>query len=141
MDDFLKFAGENLFLFGALAVILVLLAQNLIASADKSAVTPSGATELINREDAVVVDVRPMNDFNAGHIINAINIPANNLAKQLSQLEKHKNRPIIVACRSGAQSSLACKQLRKAGYERVHNLKGGILAWESDNLPVSRKKR
>ena len=141
MDDFLKFAGENLFLFGALAVILVLLAQNLIASTDKTAVTPSGATELINREEAVVVDVRPMNDFNAGHIINAINIPANSLAKQMAQLEKHKDKPIIVACRSGAQSSMACKQLRKEGYEKIHNLKGGMLAWESDSLPISRKNK
>jgi rhodanese-related sulfurtransferase len=140
MQQFLEFAGNNLFLFGALVVVLVLLAQNIIAGTDKTAVTPGGATELINREEAIVVDVRPMNDFSSGHIINAINIPANSLSKQLAQLEKHKDKPVIVACRSGAQSAAACKQLRKEGFEKVHNLKGGMLAWESDNFPVSRKK-
>ncbi|MGD2084341.1 MAG: rhodanese-like domain-containing protein, partial [Chromatiales bacterium] len=54
-------------------------------------------------------------------------------------LKKFKNRPIVVSCRSGAQSATACRQLRKEGFERVYNLHGGILAWESANLPVSHK--
>ena len=95
---------------------------------------------LINREDGVVVDVRPMADYSQGHIINSINIPANSLKTQLNRLEKYKQKPIIVACRSGAQSSAACKQLQKAGFEKVFNLQGGILAWQNANLPISRKK-
>jgi rhodanese-related sulfurtransferase len=56
-------------------------------------------------------------------------------------LNKYKDKPIIVSCRSGAQSSAACLQLKKAGFTEVFNLKGGILAWQSDNLPVTRKKK
>jgi len=141
MQQFLEFAGNNLILFGALIVVLVLLAQNIIVGMDKTAVTPRGATELINREDALVVDVRPMNDFSSGHILNAINIPANSLKKQMAQLEKHKDRHIIVACRSGTQSAIACKQLRQAGFEKVHNLKGGMLAWQNEDFPISHKKK
>jgi rhodanese-related sulfurtransferase len=64
----------------------------------------------------------------------------NGLKNQINRLDKHRQKPIIVACRSGAQSSSACKQLHKEGFEKVFNLKGGILAWQDANLPVSRKK-
>ncbi|OOZ37171.1 rhodanese-like domain-containing protein [Solemya velesiana gill symbiont] len=140
MQQLIEFAGNHLILVVALVVVLFLLIQNLIASSGKFSVQPSGATELINREDAVVVDVRPMNDFSSGHIINAINIPSNSLKNQLGQLEKDKDKPIIVACRSGAQSNAACKVLRKEGFEKVYNLHGGMLAWENAKLPISRKK-
>jgi rhodanese-related sulfurtransferase len=65
----------------------------------------------------------------------------NGFDKQLSALEKHKSHPVIVNCRSGAQSSQACTRLRKHGFGEVYNLRGGILAWQSANLPVSRKGR
>lgn len=141
MHQLLEFAGNHLLLVGALIAILSLLIYNLaIDMGGKGMVSPQQATELINREDGVVVDVRPMADFNKGHIIRAINIPMSGFQNQLGQVEKYKKKPIIVACRSGAQSSLACKQLQRNGFERVYNLKGGILAWQSKNLPMSRKK-
>ncbi len=140
MEQIVDFAGNHLALVAALAVVLFLLAQNFLADmGGKGAITPQQTTELINRKDAIVVDVRPIADFSKSHIINAINIPAGSLKNQLTQLEKHKGKPIIVACRSGAQSSVACKTLTSNGFEEVYNLKGGILAWESANLPVSRK--
>lgn len=140
MDQIIEFAGNHLGLVIALVVILTLLIQNLVSGGGgRDAVDPVRATELINHEDALVVDVRPMADFNQGHIIGAINIPSNGFANQLKQLERHKSRPIIVSCRSGAQSAQACATLRKAGFEKVHNLRGGILAWQSANLPVTRK--
>jgi rhodanese-related sulfurtransferase len=89
----------------------------------------------------VVIDVRPLADFVQGHIINAINIPMNGFKNQIGTLHKHQGRPIIVNCRSGSQSAMACNQLRKAGFQEVYNLRGGILAWQSANLPVTRKKR
>ena len=140
MQQLLDFATNHLMLFAALAVVLVLLAQNLLAGSSKSSLQPQAATDLINRQDGVVLDVRPMTDYANGHIINSINIPANSLKSQLNRLDKYRQRPIIVACRSGAQSSAACKQLQKAGFEKVYNLHGGILAWQNANLPISRKK-
>jgi rhodanese-related sulfurtransferase len=140
MDQIIEFAGNHIQLVAALVVILVLLAQNLIAGGGgKDSVDPVRATELINHEDATVVDVRPIADFNQGHIVGAINIPMSGLANQLKPLEKRKNRPIVVSCRSGAQSAAACRTLRKQGFDKVYNLRGGILAWQNANLPVTRK--
>jgi rhodanese-related sulfurtransferase len=140
MDQIIEFAGNHLGLVIALVVIVTLLVQNLVSGGGgRDAVDPVRATELINHENAVVVDVRPMADFDQGHIIGAINIPSNGFANQLKQLERHKSKPIIVSCRSGAQSAQACATLRKAGFEKVHNLRGGILAWQNANLPVTRK--
>jgi len=135
-----KFLLNNWYLVLALIATLVVLAHNLIRG-NKGMVDPSGATDLINHREAVVIDVRPLADFAQGHIINATNIPMNGFKNQIATLQKYKGRPIIVNCRSGSQSAMACQQLRKQGFEEVYNLRGGILAWQSANLPVTRKKR
>ena len=138
-DQILEFSANHTLLVTALLISASLLIHNLL-SGNKGNITPVVATELINHENAVVIDVRPAADFSQGHIINSINIPATTLSGQINQLNKYKDRPIIVSCRSGAQSSAACKQLIKEGFENVHNLKGGILNWQSENLPVTKKK-
>lgn len=136
----IEFLGNHWILFMALGVVLGLLTYNLLFG-DKGSVDPIGATALINQKDAAVVDVRPAADFAKGHIINAVNIPINGFKNQTAVLGKYKERPIIVTCRSGAQSQGACHLLRKAGFPEVYNLKGGVLAWESASLPLTRKKR
>jgi rhodanese-related sulfurtransferase len=136
----IEFVGNHWYLFLALGVILGLLTYNLLVG-DKGSVDPSGATALINQKDAAVVDVRPAADYAKGHIINAVNIPMNGFKNQTAALSKYKEKPVIITCRSGAQSQAACNVLRKAGFPEVYNLKGGVLAWESANLPLTRKKR
>lgn len=140
MQQLIEFVTNHWVLVLALVVILGLLIHNLILGG-KGSVDPVSATDLINRRDALMVDVRPAADFAKGHIINAVNIPMNGFKNQVSTLQKHKSKPIVVACRSGSQSSGACQQLRKEGFEEVYNLRGGILAWQSANLPLTRKKR
>ena len=88
----------------------------------------------------MVIDVRPMADFNQGHIVNALNVPINGFTKDIGRLEKYKRKPLIVGCRSGNQSQTACRQLRKAGFEQVYNLRGGMMAWQSANLPMTKKR-
>ncbi|MBK1705590.1 hypothetical protein CKO40_13760 [Halochromatium glycolicum] len=140
MAMLLEFVGNHWVLFAALGVILGLLTYTLIIG-DKGSVDPSSATVLINQRDATVIDVRPAADFAKGHIINAVNVPMNGFKKQTGALARYKNGPVIVNCRSGSQSQAACHVLRKAGFDEVYNLKGGIMAWESANLPLTRKKR
>ncbi|QIK36816.1 rhodanese-like domain-containing protein [Caldichromatium japonicum] len=140
MSQFIEFVGNHWLLFLALILILGLLIRSFIVEG-KGSVGPLQATDLINHRDAVVIDVRPAADYARGHILNAINLPMNGFANQLGTLSKYKGRPIIVNCRSGAQSSLACVQLRKAGFTEVYNLQGGILAWEASGLPLSHKKQ
>lgn len=141
MDQIIEFAGNHVFLVAALLAILSLLIWNLVTDpGSKGTVDPLGATELINHQNAVVVDVRPAADFNQGHIINAINIPMSSFKEQLQTLNKYKDRPLILVCRSGNQSGSASKILHKEGFEKAYNLRGGMMAWQNANLPVSRSK-
>ncbi len=101
--------------------------------------SPMDATQLINREDAVVLDVRSGGEFSQGHIVNAVNIPQKSIHEQLSKLDKYRKRPIIMACRNGQCASSVGSTLRKNGFEQVYNLAGGLLAWEGANLPLVKK--
>ncbi|MEN8177180.1 MAG: rhodanese-like domain-containing protein [Pseudomonadota bacterium] len=139
MQQLIEFTMNHWILVLSFLIIGGLLIFNLLQGT-KGSLDPHGATELINHQDAVVVDVRPAADFHKGHIISAINIPINGFKNQINSLHKHKEQPIIISCRSGSQSQAACQQLKKGGFEQVFNLRGGILAWQSANLPVTRKK-
>jgi rhodanese-related sulfurtransferase len=140
MEQLIEFIGNHPLLVAAFFFILALVIWNLIADpGSKGSVDATGATTLINREDALVIDVRPMADFNQGHIVGAKNIPINGFKNQLGQLEKHKDHTIVVSCRSGNQSQSACKILRDAGFSKVFNLRGGMMGWQSASLPMTRK--
>lgn len=139
MAQFGEFVVNNLLLFTLLGVILALLAWNLSGGlGGAQAVEPGEATRLINREDARVLDIRPAAEYEQGHILNAIHVPAGELEQRLKQLDKHRQRPVIVVCRSGATSTGACATLAKAGFEKVYSLKGGIMAWQNANLPLTK---
>ncbi|BBP00106.1 rhodanese-like domain-containing protein [Sulfuriferula nivalis] len=97
------------------------------------------AVQLINHENALVLDVREFNEFSAGHIANAKHIPVGQLADSIKTLEKHKELTIVVNCRSGGRSAMACSVLRKNGFTKVYNLRGGITAWQQANLPTTVK--
>lgn len=96
------------------------------------------ATRLYN-DDALVLDVREDNEYAAGHIPKAKHIPLAQLAGRISELDKFKNKPVLVTCRSGQRSARACGMLKKAGFETVYNQAGGLLAWERASLPVTQK--
>ena len=97
------------------------------------------ATLMINREDAVVVDVRETGEWSAGHIPNARHIALGQFDQRVGELEKFKSKPVIVCCASCNRSSSACGSLKKAGFERVFNLSGGLRAWTDAGLPVTTK--
>lgn len=96
------------------------------------------ATRLMN-EEALLLDVREDNEWAVGHIPNARHIRLGELPNRLSELEKHKDKPIVVYCRSGHRSARACALLKKSGFANPNNLAGGIMAWEQANLPITRK--
>ena len=140
MEQLIEFSTNHAVLVTVFIAISAALTWNLFFDPiNKDSVSPVEATTMLNHENAVVLDTRSMAEFKTGHIVGAVNIPLNNLGKQLKTMEKHKGQPIIAVCRSGSRSSMACKTLKKAGFENVHNLKGGIMAWENASLPVKRK--
>lgn len=98
------------------------------------------ATLKINREDALVVDVRTADEFVRGHVPNAKHVPLADLEKRSGELAKG-DRPIILCCATGTRSGAARETLRKAGIEKVFNLAGGILAWERAGQPLSRGRK
>ena len=95
------------------------------------------ATRLYN-DDALVLDVREDKEYAAGHIPKAKHIPLGQLAGRINELDKFRNKPVLVTCRSGQRSARACGMLKKAGFETVYNQAGGIIAWERANLPVAK---
>jgi rhodanese-related sulfurtransferase len=96
------------------------------------------ATRLMNQPGALVLDVREDAEFASGHLPKARHIPLGQLSTRISEIAKHKEKPVIVTCRSGARSGSACRALRNAGFTQVYNLKGGVPAWEQASLPVER---
>ncbi len=96
------------------------------------------ATRLMNQPGTLVLDVRQPQEFAAGHLPKARHIPLGDLAARIGEIAKFKDKPVIVTCRSGARAGSACRALKKAGFTSVHNLKGGVPAWEQANLPVER---
>lgn len=136
----MKFVIENWYLFAALVVILVMIAWSpllrLFYGIRTSAV--QSAVNLINRESAVIVDVCEPTEFQQGHLPRAMNIPLGNLAARVSELEKYRQQPILVTCRSGNRSIRGALTLRKNGFPQVYSLNGGLMAWEKEHLPVEK---
>lgn len=138
MDPFFK-NPLNLAMMATAAITGGLLLVALLRK-NGNEVSATDATLLINREDAIVIDVREPAEFAQGHIPNARNIPLASLAERLGELEKLKERTVVTVCASGVRSAKACGDLQKAGFAKVVNLAGGIGAWNQAGLPISRKK-
>lgn len=96
------------------------------------------AVQLINRRDAVVLDVRDTGDHAAGHITNARHVPEAQLAGRMKELDKYKSRPIVVSCRTGSRAPGVAGMLRKQGFAEAFALRGGIAAWQQANLPLEK---
>ena len=100
---------------------------------------PHAATLAMNTDATVILDVREDSEYKQGHIANAVHIPLGQLAKRLTELDKYRERPLIAYCRTGNRSNSAAQLLHKHGFTTVHNLAGGIVAWQNANLPVTKK--
>lgn len=96
----------------------------------------AAALQLINHKNALVLDVREQNEYNAGHALNSTSIPLGKLNERIGELEKLKEQPIVVICNTGNRSCTACVTLGKHGFAQAYNLAGGITAWQKANLPL-----
>ncbi len=137
MQQWMDFIVGNWPLFLALVVIIVLLARTWLGPGSVQRKVPAEVVQLMNHQNALLVDVRTDKDFQQGHIANALHIPLGLLENRLAELQPYKETPIIFICRSGSRSSVAAYKLKKRGFETVHTLGGGMMAWESANLPMT----
>jgi rhodanese-related sulfurtransferase len=140
MEQFGEFVTNHLLLFGALVLVLVMLFANLAEGLNAAAreVSPQAAVLLMNRDGAVVVDVRSQADFKNGHIVGAINVPEASLAGENKALTPHRERPLLLYCATGMVSGRVGRVLKKQGFSKLFALKGGVAAWQQENLPLSR---
>lgn len=140
MDKFPEFAANNWYLFVALAIILFMLSRDMMSQSLRGFknIEPVLATQMINHDNAIILDVREEKEFNEAHILNSIHIPLKSVENKLGELEKYKSQPVIVNCRSGQRSMTTCALLSKNGFEKVFNMGGGIMAWKNAKLPVNK---
>lgn len=136
----MKFVQDNLLLIAvALVSGAMLLWPYLRRAGGGPSVTTLQATQLINREDALVVDVREPGEYGAGHILGAKNLPLSRLDAGGAELAaKRKDKPVIVYCETGNRSAKAAAALRNQGFAKVLNLWGGLAAWQQAGLPVEK---
>ncbi len=143
MQQVVEFVGNNPVLslawVGLLGAVVYTFIQPMLSKV--KAVGNHEATLLINKEDAVVVDVRTNDEYNKGYIAGARHIPLTQVqANNFKPIENLKGSPIIVVCETGMRSGSAANALVKGGFEKVYNLRGGMTEWKSANLPITKKK-
>ena len=142
MDRFLEFAANNTIIVLALftSFFLVVFTELRRKAGEVSSIAATNAVRLIN-SDAAVLDIRSAESFARGHIVNARNVPFDELDGRLDALSNLKSKPVIVVCDAGITSNKAIDLLGKAGFETVYSLKGGMTGWQQDGLPIVSGKK
>lgn len=140
----IDFVSNNMILAVVWVGIIVALIQNIVKqkTAGYQEINPTEATALMNRESAIVLDIRSKEEFKSGHITGARHIlPSDIKAGNLSGLENSKTAPIIVVCKTGQTAQTSANDLHKAGFEQVKLLKNGLISWNEANLPLVKGKK
>ncbi len=135
MEQLFTFIGNHPLLVGAFVVLLVLFIRNEMSRGGAN-VSAQQLVNMVNAQEALVLDVRDKAEFDQGHIVDAINIPYTNLESRIDELNKYKEKPIVIACKMGQHSGAAGTLLRKNGFTDVSRLRGGISEWRGQSLPV-----
>lgn len=135
----MEFIQQNLMWVALATMSGGMLLWQMIGGSAGNGISVNEATLLINRQDALVVDVRETAEWSGGHIPNARHIALGHLDKHLSEIEKFKDKPVIVVCASGGRAATACGTLKKAGFQQVFSLDGGLGAWSEAGLPMTKK--
>lgn len=143
LEELLAFAGRNPLLSMALAGLTVALIYTEIARLFRGfkGLRPGELSALVNRDNALVVDLRPMSDFDKGHIPGSKSVQMSQFDPENKQLAAAKALPVVLVCKSGHTATGAAKRLKKAGFEHVYVLEGGIQSWQQDNLPLAKGRR
>jgi rhodanese-related sulfurtransferase len=138
LEQFLEFA-VNHWILTLLWVALAILLMKTEGARGGSALSAQQVTQKINHEDAKVIDIRAKDEYNKGHLPNAINIPARDMQKRVGELEAFKEVPVILICKTGTTAGATGAVLAKEGFTKLFKLRGGILDWQGSNLPLVKK--
>ena len=138
MARFFEFVGNHYILVSLFVVMLVMLIM-LESRRGGQKLSPQQVVSLLNRDEAIVLDIRERKEFTEGHITGSIHIPLAQIKDKLNTLKKHESKTIVVADKMGQHSALAVKQLTAEGLATVVRLNGGIAEWRASNLPLVKK--
>jgi len=136
----MEFVIHNWYLFLALVVVVYLLASEpaMLKAHNIKLLNVHDTLRLMNDKTTVVVDVREPKEYAEGHMPHTINIPLAKLAERSGELEKAKEHPVVVVCRSGNRSKKGAVILAKNGFKELYSLNGGVMDWQKDNLPLEK---
>jgi rhodanese-related sulfurtransferase len=137
MDLFIQFVGAKWYLFTA-AIALLLLLMNHERRKGGPSVSPAQLTQLVNQHEGIVVDLRDAADYRQGHIADSLNLPLAKLPERLAELERYRDKPVVLVCKLGQTASGAAKTLKEKGFTQVFKLGGGISEWQASQLPLVR---
>jgi rhodanese-related sulfurtransferase len=141
-NQLIEFSTNHALLVVALVALLGVIAFNETRSLGQkfTRLSPGSAVQLMNSSDDVVfLDVREPGETADGKITKAVQIPVGSVKERIAELEKYKSKPVVVYCKTGARSSIACNALTKQGFSDVYSLTGGIMAWQEEHLPIAKK--
>ena len=140
MQEFIQFFAHHWFLSGLLVILLILLIiEEARSKGLLDQLSPQETVQKLNHESAVIIDIRNRESFQDGHIVGAVNLPQTELAKDLSKLNKYKDRPLIIVCLTGQGAGKLVMQMKKQNFANVFALAGGIGAWKRAQMPMVKK--
>jgi rhodanese-related sulfurtransferase len=135
VEQIFEFIVNHFILVGVFVALLVAFTIN-EGKQGGAAITPTNLVTLVNREGAVIVDIRDMKDFSAGHIAGAVNMPFSSLDSRVGELESFKEKPVVLVCKMGQHAGAFGRKLKAQGFENVRRLSGGMAEWSANSLPV-----
>jgi len=138
MGDLVTFLLDHYILTSAFIVLLVMLIVGELKGRvlGYKEVVVNEAVRLINHEDALVIDAREEGLYKSGHIVNALNIPVGLMDSKLGELESHRDKPIILVCRTGQVAARGCVELSRKEFKNLFKLRGGMLSWTDAGMPT-----
>lgn len=135
MEQLVEFVGNHWMLSGAFVALFIAFFVNEVKRSGQS-ISSQQLVNMVNQHRALVLDVRDTSEFSSGHITDAINIPHSSLQTRVKEIEKFKERPVVVVCKMGQHAGSMGTLLKKAGFKNVSKLRGGLSAWQAENMPL-----
>lgn len=138
MDRIIEFSINH---WDMVLALLATIAMLIFTERRKAApsVSPQQATVMGNKDDSLMLDIRSAADFKTGRVLGAMSIPFAEMTKRKGELEKYKDKPVIIICKTGQTAASAANMLRKDGFSEVYRMTGGMMEWTNQGLPVTKK--
>jgi rhodanese-related sulfurtransferase len=138
VEQIFDFVTNHYILVSAFVFLLVAFVVN-EGKQGGAAITPTNLVNLVNREGAVLVDIRDIKEYGTGHIAGAVSMPVSSIDARIGELDSYKDKPVVLVCKMGQHASATGRKFKEKGFENVRRLSGGMAEWTANGLPVVKK--